>query len=115
MKIKASVLIASLVASMACMAADTYQVSTSVYAKGKLVASPEVVVEANKAALITIGNDFSYNVKVTPNQDAAVLVDTSVTVGDDRINPSLTVALGREASIEIGEQKLTGVISKVGS
>ena len=46
MKIKASLLVTALLASASCFAADTYQVSTSVYSQGKLVAAPTMLVEA---------------------------------------------------------------------
>jgi len=74
-----------------------------------------MVVEADKMVSITMGNDFSYNLTVKPNQDEKAGVDVAVTVGDSTINPSFTVAYGKEATIEIGSQKLTLLVSKVGS
>ena len=115
MNFKASLLVTALVASASCFAADTYQVSTSVYSQGKLVAAPKIVVEPNKTALITIGSNFSYNLTVKPNQDETADVVAVVTVDDNKINPSFTVAYGKEATIEIGAQKLTLMVSKVGS
>lgn len=115
MKIKASLLITTLLASASCFAADTYQVSTSVYSQGKLVASPTMVVEADKMASITMDNGFSYNLTVSPNQDETAGIVAAVTVGDSTINPSFTVAYGKEATMEIGAQKLTLLVSKVGS
>jgi hypothetical protein len=38
-----------------------------------------------------------------------------VTVGDNRIMPSFTVTYGTEATMEVGAQKLTLLVSKVGS
>lgn len=113
MKIKVILLTASLFASMSCFAAETYQVSTSVYANGELVASPVMVVEADKMASITIGDDFSYNLTVKPNQDETVNVTTAVTVGNDTINPSFTLAYNKEATMEMGSQKLTLLVNKV--
>ena len=115
MKIKASLLVATLLASVSCFAADTYQVSTSVYFQGELVASPTMVVEADKGASISMGNGFSYNLKVAPNQDETAGIVAAVTVGDSTINPSFTVAYSKEATMEIGDQKLTLLVSKVGS
>lgn len=115
MNFKASLLVTALLASASCFAADTYQVSTSVYSQGKLVAAPTMVVEANKMASVTTGNNFSYNLTVKPNQDETVGVVAAVTIGDSKINPSFTVAYGKEATIEIGAQKLTLLVSKVGS
>lgn len=115
MKTKASLLITALLASASCCAGNTYQITTSVYSKGKLVASPTMVVEADKVASITMGNDFSYNVTVKPNPDETAGVVTAVTVGGSTINPSFTVAYGKEVSIEMGSQKLTLLVNKVGS
>ncbi|GHG66549.1 hypothetical protein GCM10010919_14330 [Alishewanella longhuensis] len=115
MNFRASTLVTALLASASCFAADTYQVSESVYSQGKLVASPTIVVEADKMASITMGNNFSYNLTVKPNQDETAGVVAAVTVGDSTINPSFTVAYGKEATIEIGSQKLTLLVSKVGS
>ncbi len=115
MNIKASLLMTALLASTSCFAADTYQVTSSVYAQGKLVAAPKIVVEPNKSALITIGNNFSYNLTVKPNQDETADVAAVVTVDDNTINPSFTVAYDKQATIEIGTQKLTILVSKVGS
>ncbi len=115
MEIKASLLSVSLFASVSCFAAQTYQVSTSVYADGELVASPVMVVEADKMASITIGDDFSYNLTVRPNHDETVDVTTAVKVGSDTVTPSFTLAYGKEATMEIGSQKLTLLVSKVGN
>ena len=60
MKIKASLLVTTLLASASCFAADTYQISTSVYSQGKLVASPTMVVEADKMASIRMDNGTEY-------------------------------------------------------
>jgi len=114
MEIKASLLSVSLFASVSCFAAQTYQVSTSVYADGELVASPVMVVEADKMASIIIGDDFSYNLTVRPNHDETVDVTTAVKVGSDTVTPSFTLAYGKEATMEIGSQKLTLLVSKVG-
>jgi len=115
MKLQTSLLIASLVASMASAATEAYRVSTSIYSQGQLVAAPEMVVEANQMASFSVGNDFSYHLKVTPNQGATAAVETSVTVGDIRLNPSFTVTYGKEATIEVGAQKLTILVNRVGN
>jgi hypothetical protein len=114
-KMKASLWIASFWVSASCIAADTYQVSTTVYTHGEKVASPVLLVEADKMASITIGNDFSYSLTVTPNPDQTARIATEVTVGDNRIMPSFTVTYGTEATMEVGAQKLTLLVSKVGS
>ncbi|WMN60498.1 hypothetical protein NI389_03575 [Pseudoalteromonas xiamenensis] len=104
-----------ILASALCFAADIYQVPTSVYSQGKLVASPTMVVEADKMASINMGNDFSDGLTVKPNQDETASMVADITVGDSSINPSFTVAYGKEVRIEIGAQKLTLQVNKVGS
>ena len=113
MKITSYLLVLSLFASVSCFAEDTYQVSTSVYENRELVASPVIVVETDKMASITIGNDFSYNLTVKPNRDETVGVITAITVGNHTITPSFTVAYDNEVTMEIGSQKLTLLVSKV--
>ena len=115
MKIKVGLFVTTLLASASCFAADTYQVTTSVYYQGKLVASPTMVVEADKIASITMDNGFNYNLTVKPNQDETAGIVAAVTFGDSTINPSFTVTYGKKATMEIGAQKLTLLVSKVGS
>ncbi|MBD1582186.1 hypothetical protein [Pseudoalteromonas sp. S16_S37] len=112
MIIKASLLVTAILASVSCFAAQTYQVSTSVYSQGKLVGAPTMIVEADKMASFAMDNGFSYNLTVKPNQDETVGVEAAVTVGDSTINPSFTVIYDKEATLEIGTQKLTLLISK---
>ncbi|WP_105264795.1 hypothetical protein [Pseudoalteromonas sp. T1lg76] len=113
MKINTSLLALSLLASASGFAAETYQVTTSVYTNGELVASPVVLVEADKATSMTIGENFSYNLTVKPNQDETADIITALTLENDTLTPSFTVAYGKEASIEIGTQKLTILVSRV--
>ena len=66
-------------------------------------------------ASITMDNGFSYNLTVKPNQDETAGIVAAVTVGDSTINPSFTVAYDKEVTMEIGAQKLTLLVNKVGS
>ncbi len=116
MKIKASIILsASLLTTLSCFAADTYQISTFVYAQGQLLASPTMVVEADKMESIVMDNGFSYNLTVKPNQDGTAGVLAAVTVGENTITPSLTVEYGKEARLQIGNQQLKLLVSKVSS
>lgn len=114
MKIKAGFLIVTLLTPVVSVAADTYQVFTSVYKNGKLVASPTMVVLPNKMASITIGNNFRYNLTVKPRQNEMADIVTMVTVGADTIKPLFTVAYNKEATIDIGAYKTTVLMRKVG-
>lgn len=114
MKIKAGLLIVTLLTPVVSVAADTYQVFTSVYKSGKLVASPTMVVLPDKMASITIGNHFRYNLTVKPHQDETADIVTMVTVGADTIKPLFTVAYNKEATIDVGAYKTTVLMRKVG-
>lgn len=112
-KVKVGVLVASLFVSASCFAGDIYEVSTSVHVGGELVAAPIVFVEADKMATVSIGDDFSYDVTVSPKQDNTAQVLTAVTVGDDKVTPSFNVAYGESASMKVGAQKLTILVNKL--
>lgn len=114
MKIKTILCITSLLGSVSSVAADTYQVSTSVYSNGEWVASPVMVVEADKMSSITIGEDFSYRLTVKPNHDETADVITAVSIKGQTLNPTVTLAYDKEATIEIGSEKITLNVSKAG-
>lgn len=94
------------------LAQSIFQVASQVFHHGELVASPVMLVEANKEASMSMGDDFYYQLTVSPNDDNTVSIVTRVTVAGETFEPSLIVAYDREAIIEIGAQKLSMVISK---
>jgi len=112
MGIKSLVAASGLLMSLPSMAAETFQVSSSVYRNGELVESPVMIVEADKKAYMTIGNDFRYELTVSSKSEDTVQVQTAVNVGNSIINPSLTVFYDKEASVEVGDTKLTVLVSK---
>jgi|AntDeeMinimDraft_5_1070356.scaffolds.fasta_scaffold33379_1 hypothetical protein len=113
MKTKRYLLLVSLLASLSCFAADTFQVSSSVFKGGELLESPVMVVQADKRAYMTIGDDFHYELTVSPKQGETVEVSTKIKVGENSINPSLTLIYDREASVEIDQTKLMVLVSKL--
>lgn len=115
MKIKFCLLLVSLFASVSCFATEMFQVSTSVFKDGELVASPVMVVEAEKEAAMTIGTDLSYALTLTENEDETVNIVAKLTIDGDTTQPELTVAYDKEATMEIGTQKMTLLVSKVDS
>lgn len=112
MKNKIFLLVVFLLVSLPCFSADTFQVSSSVFKSGELVESSVMEVEADKKAYMTIGEDFRYELTVSPKQDEVVEVKTAVEIGDHVITPTLTVFYGKEALVEIGETKLTVLVNK---
>ncbi len=112
MKIKALVVVASLLAVVSCTPPQTYKVSTSLYHQGGLMASPVMVVEAGQASSFTLGDDVSYEFTLTPQSDQTVKVATTVVQKGERMQPELIVAYDQEASMEMGPQKLVVLVSK---
>lgn len=112
MNIKVFYVALSLLLSLPSIAAETFQVSSSVYQNGELVESPVMVVEADKKAYMTIGDDFRYELTVSSNSGDTVQVQAVVNVGEISMSPSLTMFYDKEASVEIGETKLTVLVSK---
>lgn len=111
---KVKVFLASALVYGSGVVADTYQVSTSLLKNGELVASPVMVVEAGKMALVAVGSDFSYNLTLKPNLDQTANIIAAVTMGEDTIQPEFTVAYGKQATVQVGEQKLTLLVHKTG-
>lgn len=115
MKTKMALLLAAMLASGSSLANDTYQVTTSIYANGELVAAPNMVVEAEKTASIHIEPDLKYQLTLTPQSNNSVAILTRVTTNNKTINPSFLVDYNKEATVVIGSQKLTVLVNKIGS
>ncbi|TDP28007.1 hypothetical protein DEU29_1243 [Idiomarina aquatica] len=109
---KASVAALGILASLPSLAAETFQFSSSIYRNGELVKSPVMIVEADKKAYMTIGDDFRYELTVSSKSGDTVKVQTAMNVGSATMNPSLTVFYDKEASVEVGDTKLTVLVSK---
>lgn len=113
MKTKPYLLAVSLLASLPCFAADIFQVSSSVFKSGELIESPVMIVEEGKMAYMTIGDNFRYELTVSPRQGETVEVNTTIKVGEKSMNPSLTLLYDKEASVEIGQTKLMVLVNKL--
>ena len=113
MKTRLYLLSVSLLASLPCLAADTFRVSSSVFKSGELAESPVMIVEEGKMADMTVGDDFRYELTVSPTQGETVEVQAAVEVGKSVINPTLTVFYDKEASVEIDQTKLMVLVSKL--
>lgn len=116
MKLKSGLLLAtalfSLTTTTSASATSAYQIDSRVYNGGKLVASPVMIVEADKLASMSIGSDFDYKVTLTPMSESTVKIATSIRIGTDTTEPEMVVEYGKPASVEIGSKKLSLVISK---
>lgn len=120
MSIKSFVSSATLVAAslvpVSSLAADTFKVSTAVYQNGQLLHQPEVIVEANKKASVTIGDGFNYELTLIPASNNAssqqVQLDTAIRLNGSQMSPSLIMEYGKQASIEVGNTQLTVLVSE---
>ena len=101
-----------LLASSNCFAADSFQVEASVYNANELLASPVMLVEEKQPATISIGEGFSYEVTVIPQHNNTAAVETSITLAGSYFTPSFIVEYGKKASFEIGENKVSILVTK---
>ena len=109
---KASVAALGILASLPSIAAETFHVASSIYQNGELVESPVMIVEADKKAYMTIGDNFRYELTVSSQSEDTVKVETAMEVGNASMKPSLTVFYDKEASVKVGDTKLTVLVSK---
>ena len=112
MKKQLGLIAGALLVSTSCFAADSFQVETSVYKANELLASPVMRVEEKQLATISIGEGFSYEVKVTPQKENTAAIETSITLAGRSFTPSFVVEYGKQASFEIGENKVSILVTK---
>lgn len=115
MQVKIGLLLAAVLASGSCFAADSYNVSTSVFKDGELIASPVMLVNAEEMASIAVDNEFEYNLTVKPYNEHTAKVITAIKVGDELAEQETTVAYDKEATVDNGKDKLTLLVRKVAS
>ncbi len=109
---KISLLAGALFTSLSSFAAEVYQVETSFYSNNELIASPVMIVEASQAAAVSIGDNFSYELVVLPNEDKTVAVQTTINMAGDRLTPSFIVEYGQQAGLEINDKKVSILVTK---
>ena len=115
MQVKLGLLVATVLASGSCFAADAYKVSTSVFKDGELIASPVMLVNAEEMASIAVDTEFEYNLTVKPYNEHTAKVVTAVKVGDEVTEHETTVAYDKEATVDNGNDKLTLLVRKITS
>ena len=115
MQVKLGLLVATVLASGSCFAADAYKVSTSVFKDGELIASPVMLVNAEEMASIAVDNKFQYNLTVKPSNEHTAKVITAVKIDDDLTEQETTVAYDKEATVDNGKDKLTLLVRKIAS
>ena len=115
MQVKLGLLVATVLASGSCFAADAYKVSTSVFKDGELIASPMMLVNAEEMASIAVDTEFQYNLTVKPYNEHTAKVVTALKVGDDVAEHETTVAYDKEATVDNGKDKLTLLVRKITS
>lgn len=113
MRLKAALLLATVLASGSGFAADVYKVSTSIVKDGDLIASPMMLVNAEETASITLGSEYQYHLTVTPYNEHTATVMTALKVDDKSHQHETIVAYDKEATVESGAETLTLLVHKI--
>ena len=70
------------------------------------------MVEKNKQASISINDSYTISFMVTDYDENSVYVPFKLIIDGKQHKPSMLVSLGKQASIEMGDIKLSILISK---
>lgn len=96
-------------------AENQFTIKSTIWQSGEVVGKPVIRVVENETASLSIEDTFTYEVKTNSLNDEQVVVSSILSIKGQQIFPKLTVELGKEASIQIGETMLTILVSKVKS
>ena len=96
-------------------AGGKYTVISKIYNDGKMIGSPTLFVDPNKETSISISDLYSYTLTVNPVNETSVIVLAYLNTGAQELSPELAVEIGKEASIEVGDQKLSVLVNKSGN
>ncbi|MCG8317747.1 MAG: hypothetical protein MI976_31415, partial [Pseudomonadales bacterium] len=93
-------------------ACGEYIVTSKIYSNGKMIGAPLMIVESNKEASTSISDLYSYTITVNPVNESSAVVSTHLNIDGRKLSPQLTVEIGKEAGVEIENQKLSILVSK---
>ncbi len=94
---------------------DNFTINAKLYDDEKLIGSPTLVVNPNGEASISVGDLYIFSLTLTPVDGSIVNLATELKLGGERIAPTLSVELGKEATINIGGKELSVVVNKLSS
>lgn len=93
-------------------ATEHYLVKAKIFDKQSLMASPSVIVDVNKQALVEVTNLFSLQLVIEPLSDSIVRLNTEVTLKEKLMSPTIDVELGKQATITLGDTTLVLLVEK---
>ena len=94
---------------------ESFTVSAKLYDNKKLIGSPTVVVTPKNEASISVGEVYSISFTLTPGDGSIVNLATDLKIGKEHTAPSFSVELDKEATINIGDNELSVLVSKSSS
>ncbi|MCF6264810.1 MAG: hypothetical protein L3J24_14655 [Xanthomonadales bacterium] len=109
---KIIILVTSLMFSGLVLAQETYMVNLNIHSNSELLASPSLMVENNKQVSVSVRELYDISFKIQVREDETIYVPFNLNINGKDHSPSLIVRIDTEASIEVGEMKLSVLISK---
>ena len=110
---KIILVLTSLLFSGMLAAQETYTVNLSIHSNDKLLGRPSIMgVETNKEASVSVSELYSVSLKVEEREDDTIYIPFKLNLNGKDYAPSLIVKIDSEASVEVGEMKLSVLVSK---
>lgn len=96
-------------------ATDSFVVETKIYNDNKLIGSPTLIVNNGEKASISVENLYDFTLTLADAGDSTVNVDTKLALKGEYIDPSFTIEIGKEASLNIGDKAFSVVVNRANS
>jgi len=93
-------------------AKNIYMVSAKIYDQNTLLGSPIIGVEANRKASVSVDDSYHLSLLIKEMSEKTVGVSINLKLKDKKLNPVLEVELGKNASVAVGETKLSILVTK---
>ena len=99
--------------SFSCLA-DTYRVTSEVTLQGEVLGAPTLVIDKVEAERVMLADKYQFSVKLTPHDEAQVLVDFSLSGEGYETASQAIVDLDKAALLTFGAQTFSFLINRVG-
>ena len=109
---KLVLVIVSIMISGALFAQDTYTVDFTILNNSELIGVPSIIVKPDTETSVSVSNRYKVSLKIEEREDETVYIPLKLNINGKDYAPSLIVKLDNEASIKVGEMKLSVFISK---
>ena len=93
-------------------ASEAYVINTEIIDSGNLIGSPVLTVAPNKQATISENNSYELSLNLSPVENSIINVSSVLKIGDEVINPTMSVYLGKKASIIVNDIELSITVTK---